>query len=189
MLETGNLTALFRDLVRAAMTAQRVASTETTEFYLVQLLAAFVRPDRADLLDPPLAIEYLEALQRPASERHQKLRRVGDTALFLTGIFVDSLERSLVGPTYYATLGQNAYARLSADDSRGALATSFEELAARFPDFVRVLGEIGDQELFRSQQDTMRIYRRWLHTQGRREANVLVRRGLIPYAPRTRRRH
>lgn len=188
MLETGNLTALFRDLVRAAMAAQRVASSETTEYYLVQLLAAFVRPDRADLLDPPLAIQYLEALQRPASERYQRLRRVGDTALFLTGVFVDSLERSLVGPKYYATLGRNAYARLSVDD-RGALATSFEELAARFPDFVRVLGEIGDQELFRREQDTLRIYRRWLHTQGRREANVLVRRGLIPYAPRTSRRH
>jgi hypothetical protein len=189
MLDTGNLTAFFRDLVREAMVAQRVASSETTEFYLVQLLAAFVRPDRADLLDPPLAIEYLEALQKPASERYQKLRRVGDTALFLTGIFVDSLERSLVGPRYYAALGRNAYARLSADDSRGALATSFEELAKRFPDFVRVLTEIGDQELFRRERDTLRLYRRWLHTQGRREANVLVRRGLIPYAPRSTRRH
>lgn len=189
MLETGNLTAFFRDLVRAAMTAQRVASSETTEFYLVRLLEAFVRPDRADLLDPPLAIEYLEALQTSAPERFQKLRRVGDTALFLTGVFVDSLERSLVGPTYYTMLGRNAYARLSVEAHRGGLATSFEELAHRFPDFVRVLGEIGDQELFRREQDTLRIYRRWLHTQGRREANVLVRRGLIPFVPPSSQRH
>ncbi|HEV7732221.1 MAG TPA: hypothetical protein VGR62_08685 [Candidatus Binatia bacterium] len=189
MLDTGNLTVLFRDLVRTAMASQRVASSETTEFYLVQLLEGFVRPDRADLLDPPLAIEYLEALQLPASQRFSKLRRVGDTALFITGIFVDSLERSAVGPTYYAMLGRNAYARLSVEPSRGALAPSFVELADRFPDFVRVLGEIGDQELFRSERDTLRVYKRWLHSQGRREANVLVRRGLIPFVPPTSRRH
>ena len=62
MLSTTNLTALFHDMVRAAMAAQQVASSETTEFYLVQLLEAFARPARGNLLDPPLALDYLEAL-------------------------------------------------------------------------------------------------------------------------------
>jgi len=43
MLSTSNLTALFHDMVRAAMAAQQVASSETTEFYLVQLLEGFAR--------------------------------------------------------------------------------------------------------------------------------------------------
>src|SRR6185437_13098621 len=139
MLETGNLTAFFYDLVRGAMTAQQVESSETTESYLFQLLEAFARPGRGDLLDPPLAIDYLEAAHLPASQRYEKLKRVADTALFVTGIFVDSLERSSVGPDYYAALGRNAYARLSAHSSRTALAALFEELAGRFPEFVRVL--------------------------------------------------
>ena len=37
-LETGSLTLLFRQLVRTAMAAQQVESSEITEFYLVQLL-------------------------------------------------------------------------------------------------------------------------------------------------------
>ena len=111
------------------------------------------------------------------------------TALFITGIFVDSLERSLVGPEYYAALGQNAYAGLSAHAPRAALAGLFEELAGRFPEFVRVLTEISAQELFRREQDTLRLYKRWLHTRGRHEADLLVRRGIIPFAPPTHHRH
>src|SRR2546429_321324 len=178
MLSTGNLTALFHEMVRTAMAAQQVASSETTEFYLVQLLEGFARPARGNLLDPPLALHYLEAFHLPAAKSYEKLKRVADTALFITGVFVDSLERSLVGPEYYTALGRNAYARLSAQSSRAPLASLFEELAGRFPEFVRVLGEISAQELFRRQQDTLRLYKRWLHTRGPREADLLVRRGL-----------
>src|SRR5947199_4394809 len=132
-LETGSLTLLFRQLVRTAMAAQQVESSETTEFYLVQLLEGFARPVRGNLLDPPLALDYLEAFHLPAAKRYEKLKRVADTALFITGMFVDSLERSLVGPEYYAALGRNAYARLSAQSSRPPLATLVDEPAGRFP--------------------------------------------------------
>jgi hypothetical protein len=189
MLAKENLTSLFHDLVRTAMETQRVQSSETTEFYLVHLLAGFARSERGDLLDPPLAIDYLEAVNLPGPARYEKLKRVADTALFITGMFMDSLERSLVGPDYYAALGRNAYARLSTHASRSALAELFRELAGRFPEFVRVLTEISAQDLFRSEQDTLRLYRRWLHTRGRREADLLIRRGVIPFAPPTTQRH
>jgi hypothetical protein len=189
MLTTGTLTAFFHELVRTAMTTQHVESSETTEFYLVHLLETFARPTEADLLDRPLGLDYLEAVQLPASQRYGKLKRVADTALFVTGVFVDSLDRSLVGPDYYATLGRNAYARLSAQPSRTGLAELFGELAGRFPDFVRVLTEISAQEFFRTDQDTLRLYKRWLHTRGEREADLLVRRGIIPFAPSSQQRH
>ncbi len=189
MVETGSLTALFHHLVRTAMAAQQVESSETTEFYLVQLLEGFARPGRQDLLDPPLALDYLEAYHLPATLRYEKLKRVADTALFITGIFVDSLERSLVGPEYYVALGRNAYAQLSARPPRASLGAMFGELAGRFPEFVRVLTEISAQELFRREEDTLRLYKRWLHTRGRREADLLVRRGLIPFAPPSDQKH
>jgi hypothetical protein len=188
-LTTDSLTALFRELVRAAMASQQVESSEVTEWYLVRLLETFARPPRGDLLDPPLALDYLEALHLSAAQRYEKLKRVADTALFVTGVFVDSLERSLVGPDYYAALGRNAYARLSAQPARNGLAALFAELAGRFPEFVRVLTEISAQELFRGDQDTLRLYKRWLHTRGQREADLLVRRGIIPFAPATQQRH
>jgi len=189
MLTTSNLTMLFRELLQSAMAAQQVESSEVTEYYLVQLLEQFARPSRANLLDPPLAVDYLEAATAPAPQRYEKLKRVADTALFITGVFIDSLDRSLVGPDYYASLGRSAYARLSAHAPRAALAEPFGELAGRFQEFVRVLGEISAQEIFRREQDTLRLYKRWLATRGQREADLLVRRGLIPFAPPSSQRH
>jgi hypothetical protein len=189
-VETAGLTAVFRELVQRATAAQQVAVGAHAEAYLVALLAAFVRPTRSDLLDPPLALDYLQAPHLPAAQRYEKLKRVADTALFVTGLFVDSLERSLVGPEYYTALGRGAYAQLSATATRGGLSPLFGELAGRFRDFVRVLAEIGAQDLFHSDADLLRLYKRWLHTRGGREADLLVRRGLIPYAPiKNRHRH
>ena len=187
MLETDTLTGLFHRLLRSATKAQRIPMSEQTECYLVQLLAAFVRPPQGDLLDPPLGVEYLTALNLPAAQRFARLRRVADTALFLTGLFLEHLENTLVGGQYYATLGRSAYARLSADEPHADLAEAFADLSRRFGAFVRILGEISDSELFKSDRDTLRLYRRWLLTRGPREAELLVRRGVIPFAPGTTR--
>jgi hypothetical protein len=187
-VETGSLTALFHDLVQEAMTQQQIASSETTECYLVHVLERFATPGRPDLLDPPLGIDYLRAFELPAVQRFDTLRRVADTALFVTGVFVDCLDRGLVGPEYYTALGRNAYARLSSEMRRGSLGDSFGELADRFGEFVRVLGAISALELFRSDQDALRLYKRWLQTGSAHEADLLVRRGLIPM-PASNRRH
>src|SRR5512147_455957 len=98
MVESGTLTALFHELVEQALQAQGVASSETTEFYLVHLLERFARPQKPDLLDPPLGVDFLRAGDLPPIQRFDTLRRVADTSLFVTGMFVDSLDRSLVGP-------------------------------------------------------------------------------------------
>jgi hypothetical protein len=187
MVQTGTLTALFHDLVRQAMASQQIASSESTECYLVYLLERFVSPGRPDLLDPPLGIDYLRAFDLPPARRFDTLRRVADTALFITGMFVDSLERSLVGERYYTALGRNAYAHLSTEMRRGGIGDSFEELADRFPEFVRVLGAISALELFRSERDTLRLYKRWLQTGSQRESDLLIRRGLIPMPAPSRR--
>lgn len=186
-VETGSLVELFHGLVQDAMHQQQIASSETTECYLVHLLERFASPGRQDLLDPPLGVDYLRAFEQPPAQRFDTLRRVADTALFVTGVFVDCLERGLVGPEYYTSLGRNAYAHLSTEMRRGGLGSSFVELADRFPEFVRVLGSISALELFRSEQDTLRLYKRWLQTGSQREADLLVRRGLIPVTGPTRR--
>jgi hypothetical protein len=187
MVETGTLTSLFHGLVHDAMQSRGIESSETTEYYLVQLLERFAAPGRPDLLDPPLAVDYLRAFDLPPGQRFETLRRVADTALFITGVFVDSLERTLVDPKYYSTLGRNAYAHLSGALRRGGLGDSFTELADRFPEFVRVLAAISALELFRSEQDTLRLYKRWLASGSQHEADLLVRRGLIPVPAPTRR--
>ena len=66
---------------------------------------------------------------------------------------------------------------------RGVIAL-FTEMSVRFLDFVRVLSQMSLQEIFSSEQDLLRVYRRWLLTRGPRDADLLARRGIIPFGPK-----
>src|SRR5215471_10175613 len=123
-------TEFFRELVQEAMHAQGIESEAETEYYLVQLLERHIRM-QAQLLDRPLALGYLEALYGEPAQRFQRFKQVGDSALFITGLFTDSLEKTLVQPTYYVQLGQLAYRRV-AEATHKSLRELFEDLAVHF---------------------------------------------------------
>jgi hypothetical protein len=176
----------FRGLLRQACDEQKVSPSETAEFYLVHLLERFVRHERG-LLERPLALDYLASFEGAPPVRYERLRSVGDTALFVSGVFTESLERKAVGSEYYTSLGGLAYrqiATLPGTRHGHTLIPLFTEMSARFLDFVRVLSHMSLDELFASDRDTLRIYRRWLITRGARDADVLLRRGVIPFAPK-----
>lgn len=172
-----NLTEFFRELVQSAMSSQEVQSTQETEYYLVKLLEKFAHP-KGDWFTRPLALDYLESFRSPAADRHHKLKRVADTSLFLAGMFMETLERTLVGPRYYIDLGRLAYGNLANDEAR--LVWPFAELSHRFEEFVQVLSEISFNDLFPGDRHLLRAYRRWLLTGSERDRAWLMRQGLIP---------
>jgi hypothetical protein len=185
-LLSGNATDFFRERLREAFEQQRVQSSEEVEFYLVNLLERFLRVE-GEIFARPLALAYLESQHDEPAQRYAKLKSVGDTALFLTGVFTESLETSPVGIGYYMSLGGMAYrgvADLAANRIAREAARVFDEMALRFPDFVRVLAEMDLQESLPTSQETLKIYRRWLATRSARDAERLIRRGIIPFAPR-----
>ena len=107
------LTEFFRDLLQGALRSQEVEPSENAEYYLVALLERFAHPEQKwDAR--PLALEYLESFHSPTPFRFAKLKHVGDTALFLSGIFMERLERQLVSTDYYTSLGRVAYGHLAA---------------------------------------------------------------------------
>jgi len=175
-------TEFFRELVRDAMQSQGLApADEETEYYLVTLLESHLRAEKA-LLDKPLALTYLEAEAEAPTKSIQRYKLVGDTALFVSGLFAECLERTVVQPTYYVDLGQLAYRRI-AEVGAERIRAMFAGLASQFADLVRVLGSISTRELFASDRDTLRIYKRWLLTRGHTDAAELMRRGIIPGEP------
>lgn len=183
MLSSSHLIPTFEDLVDTAMQVEGVDSSDATRRYLVHLLVAFSRPEGTTLLDHPLGPALVAAMSLPPIERHGQLRRVGDTTLFLAGLFVEYLERTAVGPEYYVALGRTAYAHLSDDCHNRSQAGAYAELAARFVDFVRVLAVIAERHLFTGSSDLLRVYRRWAANRSPRAAATLIRNGLIPVSP------
>ncbi len=178
------VTSALYDFVRSALTTQRVDVSEFTEHYLVALLGGFVRADPQALSDA-LGPELLRTVSLDPFSRYSTLKRVADTALFLSGIFLDHVEASAAATDYFFGIGSRAYLDLGALDEKtaghgDAYAETYKELGCRFEEFVGVLAYISDKQLFGSNEAVVRIYRRWTASGNQRDASRLLELGVIP---------
>ena len=181
----------FHDSVNQAITNQQIEVSAETAYYLVNLLTVYSRSEQlfektehgVDL--KPLALIYADALNEPnVLERARLLQRLGDTALFIAGVFTDSLNRKLVDVDYYIAMGGNAYSSVS-ETLRGphrnvSVKSLFEELTAKFTEFVDVLNEVSEKSNLSSNVDILRLYEIWIRTGSKRAAGQLRRFGIQP---------
>jgi hypothetical protein len=163
----------FHEILSEAMGRQGVSPSESTSFYLVGLLAEFAR---ARIPDEPLSIKLAQPAE--AAVRVKNLKQVGDTSLYVTGFFADSLERQVVGVDYYMDLGKAAYGELARRLSTSSVAEVYEELAARFPRFVDVLSDVRRNVDFFG-QDVVRLYEEWTRTKSEWVERRLCELGMI----------
>jgi hypothetical protein len=169
----------FKELVEAAMMHQRFVAGELTAFYVVQLLAGFLRRRAED--DQPLAFRLVHALESSGARQRATLREIGDVSLFISGFFSDSLRRKLVDLDYYVHIGGYAYTALSRHEA-DTFSPVFAELADKFVDFVDVLSEVSERSACASNTDLLRLYERWLKIGSPRSGRLLIERGLVPNA-------
>ena len=185
----------FKEQLERAMEHQKVSTSAFTEHYLVNLLTGCLRGDALPPPDPgydetPLALLYVKALQSSRHERARLLRVMGDSALFVSGFFADSLNRTLVDPAYYRAMGGQAYARLSREERMlGYGPDVFEELSGRFTEFADVLSEVSEKSRLTCDRSVLQLYERWVQTGSRRAAVLLAERGIAPVGPGDGRPH
>lgn len=172
-------TEFFRELVETAMHNQHVSAHELTSFYVVNLLAGFVRGDVDRDGSEPLGTRLAQALQTAGVAQRDGLRKVGDQSLFMSGFFSDSFTRSLVDIDYYIHLGEHAYRSLARHGDQ-TLGDVFDELSDKFTTFVDVLGEVSERTSLSSNSDVLRLYEKWLKTRSRRSGDLLAARGIVP---------
>ncbi|MCI0507581.1 MAG: hypothetical protein L0Z73_15925 [Gammaproteobacteria bacterium] len=89
-----SLQEYFFDSVNAAVKNQRIDTSDETIYYLVNLLTAFSRSEDLFVYSEdgvslkPLALMYTDVLSEIAPiERIRILQKLGDTALFICGVF------------------------------------------------------------------------------------------------------
>jgi len=186
-----NVTEYFKDSLNSALSRQKVKAEEDTVHYVVNLLGWFVR---AENLFPqsqlggagqPLALTYAEAVEaKTQDEREAALRRLGDVALVIAGLFAASFSRKLVDIDYYIAMGGSAYGMLSEQSSSSVRARTFRaifgELSAKFQPFVEALAEVGDNTPLGSQADLLRLYEIWMRTGSAYAAERLRKHGIEP---------
>lgn len=186
-----NVAEYFKDALHSALSRQKVQAGEDTVFYVVNLLAWYARAENLFPQTPdgpvqqPLALIYAEAAEAHSpEERDASLRRLGDVALVVAGLFAASFSRKLVDIDYYIAMGGSAYGFLSGQVSASVRARTFRaifaELSVKFQAFVDVLAEVGDNTPMGSQADVLRLYEIWLRTGSAYAAERLRKQGIEP---------
>ena len=191
VITTSNLQTFFHESVSRAISNQRVEAEEATICYLVNLLTSFSRSENffEDTGNGrglrPLANLYALAVESHSeAERKRVLQRLGDVALFVSGLFANSFRRRLVDIDYYIAMGGGAYASLfetsKANAHDKALGAIFQQLAVQFARFVDVLAEVGEKALGAHSHDLLRMYEIWEKTGSPRLENKLRKLGVSP---------
>ena len=184
VLSPQSVREFFRDLLQRALENQRARVQPFTELYVVNLLhefllseALYVQADDGTWQQKPLAFLLKEALEENMPARLRMLRRLGDTSLFVSGFFPDSLARrsSLVDVDYYITMGGRAY------DAVGVLGGHrdlWSELSSRFRLLVDLLNEVSERTQLSTNAGIVRLYERWKKTGSERLASLLAGQGV-----------
>src|SRR3989441_9106277 len=187
VLSAQSIHEFFRELLALAIENQRVRVQQATELYLANLLPGFlqteallVREEDGTLQSRPLALLLKEALEEEGAARARALRRLGDTSLFVSGMFAESLSRSLVDVQYAIAMGSRAYdavGEVTARHGRGDRSV-WDELAEKFSSMVEVLNEVSERTLASSNAGLVRIYEKWMKTGSARIATLLSEHGV-----------
>ena len=183
-----DLGEFFRDQVNEASTKAGLSLQEATEFYLVNMLCDFSKPECVSKLQhEPLAFIYKNAVDALTPvEQVDALKRLGDVALYMAGFFSDFIERSLVDLDYYISMGGGAYSSLSSiigTQRQGEIfADLYMDLAEQFTGLVEILNVISEATGIHSprEADLVKLYERWSRTGSERIERLLFERGFMP---------
>lgn len=131
---------VFSDLIISTIHVYEMKISPTAEAYIIEVVsdlssAAHLAATRPAFL-PDLLRQGLDARGRV---RQEYLRATGDVALFISGIFPDSLEsrRNWYTVGDFIDIGQQAYRNIHAD--------VFDELSEKFPEVVEVLNSVSEK--------------------------------------------
>lgn len=196
-LNPADLGDYFRDGLTEAASKQKVGLDDPLREYLVQLLTSFSGRDAlltdelTDLLDEPIGVQVLKAMQSPPARRYQTLKQIGDYSLYVTGFFADSISRSLNDEKYFIDLGAGAYRGAANSLTRGGAENPFRallhHLGEHFVELVDLLNELSER-CFNREQDVLRLYDRFASTGSPRVAARLAHMG-VAVGVRTRFAH
>lgn len=177
----------FSEVVREALSQRKLSANPLTEEYLINLMQHYVHA--GNLFDEDeesgqrqkvvLAELLLKAASSPTSVRIELLKRLGDTSLYISGFFGDSLSRQIVDVDYYADMGGTAYGSLAETVREDSSRVVFSEMAEKFLSFVEVLNYISSKSLPANNQNILRLYDKLIRTGSDLARQQLLEQGII----------
>ena len=177
----------FVERVEGALKRLGFSPLPMSRFYLVDLLERFMissnlfpkDDETGKIKERTLAELYFKA-QNTSPPRHlDHWKQLGDSSLYISGFFGDSLNRKLVDIEYYADMGGVAYGALASMAGDQETSRMYGEFSTRFTEFVDVLTFISQESLIQTNEDLLKLYDRYLSTGSKLAGEQLMEKGLL----------
>lgn len=181
-----NPSVFFLEKVNEAITQRNINTYPAVNSYLAKLLEKYIVADNlfeeksegSKRSQKTLAELYLNAAGAEGAHKIEILKRLGDTSLYISGFFGDSLQRKLVDIDYYVNMGGSAYAALSGYVNEMPSSKVFKEISEKFVMFVDVLGYISVKTVDDSNRSILRLYEKYLRTGSELARDQILEKGL-----------
>ena len=179
----------FREALGAAMKKTTVRLTDDAQAYVVNLLAEFARAENVyagtDRGEKPVFVEMLTRAQEAEPPEAVRIyKHMGDSSLYFTGFFTESVKREAVSREYYVSMGGTAYASVAGLMRPTAASSSalFAELSDRFPELVALLSAMslhGERNAPVPDAHTLSLVERYRRTGNRELLDALAAQGVV----------
>lgn len=178
----------FRDVVQDALEQRKVKTYPVAADYLVSLLEHYMstnnlydeKDDSGRCRRETLAEMFLRAANSAPNTRISLLKKLGDTSLYVSGFFGESLQRKIIDVDYYAEMGGTAYGALAGCVREDTMSHLFKEFSARFQEFVDVLTYISTKTFVQNEDNLLRLYERYTKTGSNLAREQLAAKGIFP---------
>ena len=188
LVKQESLRNYFHDFLQKSLHKQNIEAQDHTVSYITNLLISFTSTEnfidqgQGRAAHKPLALYYSDAMNSHSNhERVIALRRLGDIALFICGLFSESLNNKAIDVDYYVSMGGSAYGYLSESNLTASNSSCyndvFNELSRKFVDFADILSDLNESQ---SNKNLLRTYEVWIRTQSKKARNILIENNILP---------
>lgn len=160
-----NPKVFFFKSLQEALFERKIATQPTVEMYLVDILEKYMLTENLfDETNPSgkktretLAEMMLRASNSSSRQRVDLLRKLGDSALYISGFFGPCLQRKIVDIGYYIDMGSAAYSSLANEMGEESFANTYKEISHKFTDFVDVFTLISQRSMNSKDGDVFQL--------------------------------
>lgn len=175
---------LFAPLIEKVAKEVGFELSQPSQVYVVSLLeshmfteALFSKNLETGFYDEPMLSErLLTALQEEELfKKKQALKSLGDSILFKSGFFANSLKRKIVGLKYHIEIGAAAYGSLYS----GSKNPVYGDLSNRFSGYVELFSGLGEQVNFTKEEDLIVLFDRCFEANSKAAQSSLLEKGVL----------
>jgi hypothetical protein len=156
-----------------------------SKLYLSELLTNFVHVDSlfeksedGKVVSKMLSEQFFESQNLDTATKIQKLKKLAETTLYVSGFFAASLNRKLINQSYYIQVGAMVYANLSNVVEPKPKSNLYSHVANHFLNYADLLTEVSQKANIQKSNDVLEMFDRYMDSGSAWAEKLLIQNGI-----------